>query len=489
MSTIGTTRFFENQYPSWEEFTKLHPALLKAEDNTDGVTELLKEFSSQFVDSCSEYVASLVLELFKEFPQKNLRNTEYSGSIYVGIGGIPVFLLRIIQIFDTELSTASNKENKEKIDVETDEKNPKNEVNYTNDIKDRIEKKLLAILTSKLHIESAKVRDHLLQNALDYNAAALAEFESRHRKRYTMIEGISGAYAVRAVCYHYQGNKEKVESYISKLKSLFEEVMTLLDCELLYGRMGYVSAFLFIQNHTGLPLMNSNEVIRVTESVIETGKNYSKSVQSRFVWMWSWHDNLYFGGAHGVSGILYTMLNVPKIVEKYHKELLSMVEQCKHQMQLKSGNYASSPRSLNKGKDTLVHWCHGAPSFVLLFCKAYHALPSLNEKVASTIRGYAEECSEVVWKRGILHKGPGLCHGVGGNGFTFLTMYRSFNFRLRYLYQAFCFTSFLLNISKLKDFYATPDHPSSLFEGRIGGGMLVLDTIFSPRSSKFPCVE
>ena len=36
----------------------------------------------------------------------------------------------------------------------------------------------------------------------------------------------------------------------------------------------------------------------------------------------------------------------------------------------------------------------------------------------------AERCGEVVWSRGLLKKGYGLCHGVGGNGFTFLQLYR-----------------------------------------------------------------
>ena len=36
----------------------------------------------------------------------------------------------------------------------------------------------------------------------------------------------------------------------------------------------------------------------------------------------------------------------------------------------------------------------------------------------------AERCGQVVWSRGLLKKGYGLCHGVAGNGFTFLQLYR-----------------------------------------------------------------
>ena len=33
-------------------------------------------------------------------------------------------------------------------------------------------------------------------------------------------------------------------------------------------------------------------------------------------------------------------------------------------------------------------------------------------------------CGEVVWRRGLLRKGYGLCHGVAGNAYTFLQLLR-----------------------------------------------------------------
>ena len=36
----------------------------------------------------------------------------------------------------------------------------------------------------------------------------------------------------------------------------------------------------------------------------------------------------------------------------------------------------------------------------------------------------AAACGEVVWERGLLYKGYGLCHGVSGNAYTFLQLYR-----------------------------------------------------------------
>ena len=35
-----------------------------------------------------------------------------------------------------------------------------------------------------------------------------------------------------------------------------------------------------------------------------------------------------------------------------------------------------------------------------------------------------KEMAELVWKRGLLKKGPGICHGVAGSGYVHLLMYR-----------------------------------------------------------------
>ncbi|ETO29001.1 hypothetical protein RFI_08126, partial [Reticulomyxa filosa] len=238
------------------------------------------------------------------------------------------------------------------------------------------------------------------------------------------------------------------------------------------------------------PLMDSEEVINVAENVISKGSTFAKSINSKFLWMWSWYNTMYLGGAHGVSGILYSILCIPALTKKYNRELLSMIETCKSQCQMKSGNYMTKlSKNKKQEEDALVHWCHGAPAFVSLYAKAFQVLSHSNEKFAASTTTYAEECNKVVWERGILRKGPGLCHGVGGNGYAFLCMYRSFHHNLKYLYQSFCFASFLLNTDQLQDFYATPDNPLSLFEGKIGGGIFVFDTIFAPLTSRFPCFE
>ena len=36
----------------------------------------------------------------------------------------------------------------------------------------------------------------------------------------------------------------------------------------------------------------------------------------------------------------------------------------------------------------------------------------------------AERCAQSIWWRGLLQKGYGLCHGIAGNGYALLAMYK-----------------------------------------------------------------
>lgn len=47
----------------------------------------------------------------------------------------------------------------------------------------------------------------------------------------------------------------------------------------------------------------------------------------------------------------------------------------------------------------------------------------------------AADCAEVIWQRGLLRKGYGLCHGTAGNGYAFLSLYQQTQEK-KYLYRA-----------------------------------------------------
>ena len=73
------------------------------------------------------------------------------------------------------------------------------------------------------------------------------------------------------------------------------------------------------------------------------------------------------------------------------------------------GYYPPVPGEVRHREDKLVQWCHGASGVVYLLAKAY--LTWKDEKYLQAMRRSANH----IWHRGLLHKGPGICHGVAGN--------------------------------------------------------------------------
>ena len=88
-----------------------------------------------------------------------------------------------------------------------------------------------------------------------------------------------------------------------------------------------------------------------------------------------------------------------------------------------------------------------------------------------------------LWKYGLLRKGPGICHGVAGNGYAFLALYR-YSGDLKHLYRAQEYGSFLFT-PEFMDNARQPDCPFSLFEGWAGTLCYLVD-LLQPQSSSFP---
>jgi len=67
---------------------------------------------------------------------------------------------------------------------------------------------------------------------------------------------------------------------------------------------------------------------------------------------------------------------------------------------------------------------------IYTFARAYLVF-GRKEKYLNACR----ELAETVWQKGLLRKGPGICHGVAGSGYVFLLMYR-LTAETKYLYRA-----------------------------------------------------
>ena len=101
----------------------------------------------------------------------------------------------------------------------------------------------------------------------------------------------------------------------------------------------------------------------------------------------------------------------------------------------------------------------------------------------------AIDASEVVWNRGLL-KRVGICHGISGNAYVFLSLYRLTG-NVRFLYKARAFACFLLDgahkLIAQGEMHGGDNH-YSLFEGIGGMAYLFLDMV-EPSEARFPAYE
>jgi len=186
--------------------------------------------------------------------------------------------------------------------------------------------------------------------------------------------------------------------------------------------------------------------------------------------------NFYLGAAHGLAVIFFILMRTPGFATNRHDQTL-VKRSIDYLITLRfpSGNYPSSLRSLDK--DKLVHWCHGSPGFLHMFLQAYKAFGDeiyLKEAIG---------CGESIWKRGLLKKGYGLCHGPSGNAYGLLAIYQTTK-DPKWLYRALKFADWILDFGKHGS--RIPDRPYSLFEGLAGAAYYLLDLAVDAENSAFP---
>ena len=130
-----------------------------------------------------------------------------------------------------------------------------------------------------------------------------------------------------------------------------------------------------------------------------------------------------------------------------------------------------------ESRDELVHWCHGAPGWILVFTHPliqnhhFNFCPQLTSKRVDMLGlEIALKMGNCVWKKGLLKKGLSLCHGIGGNGLALKRLYSATRDEM-WLKRAYCFADFGIdNFNSLKN---VPDNPNSLFEGIAGFGLFL----------------
>ncbi|KAJ6383453.1 hypothetical protein OIU78_026855 [Salix suchowensis] len=291
----------------------------------------------------------------------------------------------------------------------------------------------------------------------------------------TFICGRAGVCALGAVAAKHANDEALQRYYLSKLGGI--KLSRNHPDELLYGRSGFLWACLFLNKNMGQGTVPNTTIRAVVNEIIKNGRALAKKGGSPL--MYEWYGERYWGAAHGLAGIMHVLLDVelkPDELEDVKGTLKYMINNC-----FPSGNYPISEE--DRKRDVLVHWCHGAPGIALTLVKAAKVFGD-REFLEAAINA-----AEVVWSSGLL-KRVGICHGISGNAYVFISLYQLTG-NIEFLYKAKAFTCFLLDraqkLTSAREMHGG-DSPYSMFEGMGGMAYLFLDMI-DPSKARFPAYE
>lgn len=323
--------------------------------------------------------------------------------------------------------------------------------------------------------------DAYLKKANSYAEKALSQCRG---KRISFICGDPGPLVISALVHNACNEHHKVDELVARIVDflpMVSQIGTEIPDEHLYGRSGYLYSLILLRQE--IPRISgtiSDQLLRrVIDVILKSGK-LTKS-GNRGSWMPSlfyfWHESSYLGAAHGLAGILYTLLMCHRLLTP--SELETLIKPTLDFMltqRFESGNTASS---VGRERDLLVHWCHGAPGVVAMYTQGYKVFNDEKYLDAALVSG------EVIWNRGLLYKGYGICHGIAGNAYAFLNLLKCTQ-DPKHLHRALMFANICLDYGNHG--CQTPDSPYSLFEGMAGTIYFLFD-IIEPEKSLFPAYE
>lgn len=265
--------------------------------------------------------------------------------------------------------------------------------------------------------------------------------------------------------------------------------------EVLYGQAGLLYCLRAVADTVGMPLSGEAATLgaAVAQSICSAGIDPCGVAQTtgEDAWpmMWQFGRSEYLGAAHGVVGIAYMLLDwVPELLPEHRQRLVALVTRIT-ELCLTS---ESLPVAASLRFDTaLFHWCHGTPGAILLLVKAFQIFGTPQFLDA------ARCAAGVLWQRGMLRKGSGLCHGIHGNAYAFLALYRATG-EEQYVFCAKSFHAASLSgpylaavqsyTDEQRDVQNIPDSPYSLMEGAAGVVCFLYD-LLAPLRSAFPGFE
>jgi len=323
-------------------------------------------------------------------------------------------------------------------------------------------------------------KDHFLGVAEKYIKSSLRELKksdpSRNGIGSSLMLGHAGVYTVASLIYESLGlhnlRNENVQGFFNMHKycvpiNFFQHGSD----ELFVGRAGYLAACFMLNKRFGRIVVSSDIILPLCNTIIDSGRKTSCMLQHECPLVYRYYDLEYTGAGHGLASILLMLLNFPvcyTLKPDVEKDIRDSVDYLLNQED-QNGNYAPCPGEVRDDWNDLVHWCHGASGVVFLLAKAY--LVWKDDKYLHA----ALRSGELVWKNGLLRKGPGICHGIAGGGYVFLLLYRVTG-NEKHLRRARQFAAFM-QTEEFKANSRVPDAPYSLFEGIAGTACFLVDLV------------
>ncbi|KAJ3914365.1 lanthionine synthetase C-like protein [Lentinula edodes] len=292
-------------------------------------------------------------------------------------------------------------------------------------------------------------------------------------------------------------------------------------CEVLYGQAGLLYALLRLRSsiaraNSEAPmrstlgsLTSDSSIANVVRFIIIRGRfgasHYASNVSSRSAapaLMWSWHHKRYLGAAHGVAGILHVLLMCPvDMIEPYISDILKTIEWLTT-YQDDDGNWPTSLKQRYTQPNDLVQyvliphiyykcsstvflrcrWCHGASGMLILFATlirravAHPEVFLLSISFLSSLATAIQRGASLVYQKGLLCKGVGLCHGVAGSVYALLAASDAMGLWKHYEHSKVHFLR-AIHLAHLATSYSqltlagemtSPDKPWSLYGGVAG---------------------
>lgn len=246
--------------------------------------------------------------------------------------------------------------------------------------------------------------------------------------------------------------------------------------EWLYGRAGYLFGCLFL-SYLSPGCVSESLTSSVASKIISSGKKRAEeSGRSRPPLRFAWHRKEYVGAAHGYFGILHMLLHVRQV--RHDKIALAMIHDTLDWLLEMETSKHNWPAVVGDHDAHLCHFCHGATGAALVYSTAATIFKD------PAYRQAAERAADCVWRYGILRKGAGICHGIGGSGYSLLAVYQLtqnpawLDRAVEHAIKAFD--------EKVQADSRVPDNPYSLFEGVAGAMCLVTDLLKDPKNAAFP---